>query len=288
MRLFDSHAHVSRLGAALAGHREPIGPVLARAAAVGVRAIVSPAVGPADWSSPWCAVSAPGSMGASIAIVRALGLHPVGLGELGRAAAERALAALPGAVRRADGAVVAIGECGLDGRTAVVERAPLAWQIEVFAAQLRIARELDLPVVVHGVAAHRALVDTLDAAPLPPVILHGFSGSAELARHHVTRGRYLGFNGAITQPRARRIHEVLRAVPFDRVLLETDAPDQTPATRRPAVNEPAFVADVAAAVAASLAAPLDEVAEQTWTTAMTAFRLDAGVLARARGEAAQA
>lgn len=127
-----------------------------------------------------------------------------------------------------DPRVVAIGEIGLDYHY------DLAWkqtQHAVMEAQLELAEELDLPVIIHDRDAHGDCMDILRRHPGVRGEFHCYSGSAEMAKEILSWGWYLGFNGAITMPGARRALEVLASMPTDRMLLETDCPYLAPMPR---------------------------------------------------------
>ncbi len=127
-----------------------------------------------------------------------------------------------------DPKVVAIGEIGLDYHY------DLDWkqtQHEVLEAQLCLAEELDLPVIIHDREAHGDCMDILRRHPNVRGEFHCYSGSAEMAKEILSWGWYLGFNGAITMQGARRALEVLEAMPTDRMLLETDCPYLAPMPR---------------------------------------------------------
>ena len=127
-----------------------------------------------------------------------------------------------------DPKVVAIGEIGLDYHY------DLEWkdtQHEVFEAQLCLAEELDLPVVIHDREAHGDCMDILRRHPNVRGEFHCYSGSAEMAREILSWGWYLGFNGAITMQGARRALETIAMMPTDRMLLETDCPYLAPMPR---------------------------------------------------------
>lgn len=124
--------------------------------------------------------------------------------------------------------VVAIGEIGLDYHY------DLDWketQHAVLEAQLSLAEELDLPVVIHDREAHGDCMDIIRRHPNVRGEFHCYSGSAEMAKDLIARGWYLGFNGSITMQGARRAIETLRMMPSDRILLETDCPYLAPMPR---------------------------------------------------------
>ena len=124
--------------------------------------------------------------------------------------------------------VVAVGEIGLDYHY------DSEWkekQFEVLEAQLCLAEELDLPVIIHDREAHGDCMDFVRRHPNVRGEFHCYSGSAEMAKELISRGWYLGFNGSITMQGARRALETLRVVPSDRILLETDCPYLAPLPR---------------------------------------------------------
>ena len=127
-----------------------------------------------------------------------------------------------------DPKVVAIGEIGLDYHY------DLEWkdtQHRVFEAQLCLAEELDLPVIIHDREAHGDCMDILRRHPNVRGVFHCYSGSAEMAKEILSWGWYLGFNGAITMQGARRALETIAMMPTDRMLLETDCPYLAPMPR---------------------------------------------------------
>ena len=176
------------------------------------------------------------------------GLHPQIAAGMTTDAIDAALDGLP---RCFDGpnAASGVGETGLD--RLFVDPASMDVQIHAFRAQLALARELEQPLVLHIVKAHGAALDVLKADGVPPAggVIHSYSGNAELARQYVKLGLCIGFVGAVCRPNARKLHAAAAAVPDDRLLIETDAPDQSP-PGGPKRNEPAALIRVAEAVAA--------------------------------------
>jgi len=148
-----------------------------------------------------------------------------------------------------DRRIVAIGEIGLDFH---YDHSPRPAQRQAFRRQLRLAREVGLPVIVHtrdADAETAALLEEEGAADTGGVI-HCFTGGHELARRALALGFFVSFSGIVAFPRAELIQEVARTVPLDRLLVETDAPFLAPPPHRGKRNEPAFVVDVARKVAA--------------------------------------
>jgi TatD DNase family protein len=145
-------------------------------------------------------------------------------------------------------AVVAIGEVGLDF---YYDNSPRAEQREVFRRQVRLAREVGLPVIVHTRDADSETAEILEGEGAGEVggVIHCFTGGEELARRALDLGFHISFSGIVTFPRAEGIREVARNMPLDRLLVETDAPFLAPVPHRGKRNEPAFVTEVLRKVA---------------------------------------
>lgn len=124
--------------------------------------------------------------------------------------------------------VVAIGEIGLDFH---YDFSPRDKQIEMFEKQVRISKELDIPVIVHDREAHEETYKILRKYK-PKGVVHCFSGSVELAMETIKLGMYIGLGGAVTFKNAVRPVEVAKVVPMERILLETDAPYMSPVPMR--------------------------------------------------------
>ena len=131
--------------------------------------------------------------------------------------------------------VKAIGEIGLDYH---YEDIPRELQQKAFRAQMALAAELDLPVIVHERDAHADGLAIVDEFPTVKGVFHCFSGSLELARELVKRGWYIGFTGVLTFKNARKAVEVAAAIPRDRLVLETDCPYMSPEPFRGKRNDP--------------------------------------------------
>jgi TatD DNase family protein len=145
--------------------------------------------------------------------------------------------------------------------------------VAVLAGHLALARKHRLPALLHGLRAHDPLLALLERDGLPPGgVLHSFSGSAEQVAPFARLGLHFAFAGPVTYERARKPLLAARAVPPDRLLLETDAPDQTPRPHRGRC-EPAYLVEVAAALAAALGRPVAEVDALTSANARRLFRL---------------
>jgi TatD DNase family protein len=234
--VIDTHCHLD--SPAFDVDREQ---ALARARAVGVTDVVVPAVEPAGW---------PGlvTLGASHPGLHvALGIHPQALPGMAPSGDDRHLADLE--ARLARGGAVAVGECGLDGPS-VEAGAPLERQRAVLRGHLAIARKLGLPVLLHALRAHDAMLEELARDGLPSGgVLHSFSGSAEQVPPFAALGLHFSFAGPVTYEGARKPLAAARAVAPDRLLVETDAPDQSPHPHRGTRNEPAHLPLVLRALA---------------------------------------
>jgi TatD DNase family protein len=151
----------------------------------------------------------------------------------------------------------AIGEIGLDYHYAF---APRDVQCEVFSAQVALARELDLPVIIHTREADDDTLRVLEETGQRAVrgVFHCFSGDRELALRAIDMGFHVSFSAIVTFRKAERVQEAARVVPLDRVLVETDCPYLAPAPHRGKRNEPAWVVRVAEAVAAIHHVTLEE------------------------------
>ena len=254
MDLVDSHSHID--APEFDADREA---VLARAREAGVIAQVVPAVSAAGW--PKLAALAR----AHPELKPAYGLHPMYLA----AHAPADLDALPGWVERER--PVAIGECGLDF---FVEGLDPETQRDVFRRQLEVARDFDLPVVLHARRAVEEVIATLRRIGGLRGVVHSYGGSAEQARQLHAIGFRLGIGGPITHERANRLRAVVAGAPLEQLLLETDSPDQPDAAHRGERNEPARLPAVLAAVAAARGEPPERIAEATSANARELFRFD--------------
>lgn len=144
---------------------------------------------------------------------------------------------------------VGLGECGLD-RSRLVPEGPFEHQMLAFRAQLAMARARNLPVVLHVLKAHAEVLEVLkhDGLPKRGGMVHSFGGSWELAQDYLELGLVLSFSASILGA-GRRSRRAVALLPAHCLLIETDAPDQCPNTRKPALNEPAFILDVVDTIA---------------------------------------
>jgi TatD DNase family protein len=156
-----------------------------------------------------------------------------------------------------------IGEIGIDH---ALDPRDDKDQERVFLAQLKIAADLCRPATIHCRKAWGRLIELLDQCDkLPPrMLIHCFGGSAETATQLVSRGAYISFSGSITRPNNKMAESAIHAVPEDRILIETDAPDILPATAEGELNEPANLRLVLAKAAELRGVSEEELAEITF------------------------
>ena len=231
--LFDTHCH---LDAAPLG--DDVEGALSRARARGVTRVLVPGVEPAQW--PTLSALAARHASASIAI----GVHPQCLPELTDADLADGLTDLAAAARLYG--AVAIGECGFDGSTAKAHGVSLDRQSEVVRAHVEVADALGLPLVVHVLDAMGHALTFFEA--LGPrrhgAVLHAFGGPAAWVPRWSALGFSFGIGPSITWPRARRPLLAAKAVPIERLLLETDAPGTYVHGCAARTGEPAQLVDV--------------------------------------------
>jgi TatD DNase family protein len=262
--LVDTHCHLD-----LEAFDRDRAEMLARARDAGVVACVIPAIRPSTWDALVALVKRHANDGPLLTI--ALGVHPQVVPELSDSERRLATDADALAARIADlrtrAPVVAVGECGLDGATADREL-----QEQIFAAHLATARTLDLPAVIHVLRAHDTAPRLVREAGARGV-LHSYSGGADLVPVYADLGLCFSLAGPVTYDNARRPLEAARAIPADRLLAETDAPDQAPAPHRGRRSEPAMVREVVAALARARGATFADVAGLTTANATRLFGL---------------
>ncbi|WP_054740060.1 TatD family hydrolase [Cellulosilyticum ruminicola] len=166
--------------------------------------------------------------------------------------------------------VVAIGEIGLDY---YYDSSPREDQRKWFKAQLALAKELDLPVIIHSREACQETFDTIMASGVKEGVIHCFSGSAELAKEYVKRGFYIGVGGSLTFKNARKAVEVVETIGLENILIETDAPYLTPVPHRGKRNDSSYLEHVVAKIAEIKGISVDEINEVTCQNAKNLFRI---------------
>ena len=254
MRLIDSHSHFDAAefdGDRAAAH--------ARALIAGVSRQIVPAVEAAGWPKlKQACAEFPG-------LFPAYGLHPMYL----PSHRPEHLHGLREWIEREK--PVAVGECGLDF---FVEGLDAKAQAFYFDGQLQLAREFDLPVIVHARRALDAAIAAIRKVGGLRGVVHSFSGSAEQAAQLHKLGFLLGIGGPVTYERANRLRGTVATMPLEQLLLETDAPDQPGAAHRGERNEPAYLPEVLDVIAGLRGISRDELAAATTANAELLFRLD--------------
>ena len=166
--------------------------------------------------------------------------------------------------------VKAIGEIGIDYH---YEDIPRELQLKAFRAQMALARELELPVIVHEREAHEDGMAVVREFPEVTGVFHCYSGSAEMARQLVERGWYIGFTGVLTFKNARKALETAASSPLERIVLETDCPYMAPEPFRGRRNDPGYLYRMAEALAQVRGITPEEAAAATTENAKRLYRL---------------
>ena len=234
--------------------------VIARARAAGISAQVVPAIALSGFAKlrELCAQHAD--------LHAAYGLHPMFLDEH----RPQHLDALREWLVREQ--PVAVGECGLDF---YVEGLDADEQRRYFEAQLQLAREFDLPVIVHARRAVDEVIASIRRVGGLRGVVHSFSGSAEQARQLWNAGFLIGLGGPVTYERANKLRTLAATMPLEFLLLETDAPDQPLATHRGERNEPSRLEEIATTIAQLRGVDADDIARATSANARRLFALAA-------------
>jgi TatD DNase family protein len=232
--------------------------VIRRAAAAGVRRIVTVGTTLADCEKA-AAIAA-----ANPSVYAAIGIHPHEVKSIRKETYDR-LKAISGSKK-----IVAYGEIGLDFFRNI---SPPDVQVTRFGEQLDLAKELALPIIIHDRDAHRETVSMLKESGIRSGIIHCFSGDYAMARECLDMGFYISIPGTVTFPKSERLREIVARVPLERLLVETDCPYLTPVPHRGKRNEPAFTAHTARTVAEVRKISFEETARATSENAARVFGL---------------
>lgn len=254
--LFDSHAHLDS-----SKFNQDRDEVIKRAYDSGVKWIMNPG---ADYESSVDAVKLAETYDFMYA---AVGIHPHDAKSLD----DMMLGLIKAMARKSK--VKAIGEIGLDYH---YDFSPRDEQVYWFRKQLQLAKELKMPVIIHDREANNDVMTILkeENSFETGVLMHCFSGSAELARQYVKLGAYISIAGPVTFKNSRKLIEVVETVPMDRLLIETDSPYLTPTPFRGKRNESAHVRYVAEKIAEIKGLTFEAVADQTAINAKKYFNID--------------
>jgi TatD DNase family protein len=265
---FDSHCHVQEeyLAGEGAGGADPDPElVLARAYEAGVERLVCIGTGPATSAQALRVARATADAGSAPRAWASIGLHPHEASQ----GADEVAALLAREMAQADGAVVAVGECGLDY---YYEHSPRDAQRAAFSAQIALAHEHGLALVIHARDAWADLFDVLDAEGVPErTVLHCFTGGPDEADRCLRAGMFVSFSGIVTFKNASDVRAAAARCPLERLLIETDSPFLAPVPHRGRTNEPSYLPLVGAAIAAVKDRPVQEVMERTAAAAAMAF-----------------
>jgi len=261
MRFVDSHAHIDG-----PEYDEDRDEVIERARAAGVDTILN--IGTGDPHS--------GSLERAVTVAEkyegvfaAVGVHPHDAKLFDDSAAEKIRRLIRDSPR-----VIALGEIGLDYH---YDHSPREVQREVFIKQLRMAREEDVPVIIHSRAADDETVEILRTEygnVASGGIMHCFGGTPAMAGSVLDLGFYVSFAGNVTFKKAENLRDAARHVPLDRLLIETDCPYLTPVPFRGRRNEPARVVEVARCLSELHGTSVDQISEVTTQNFVRLFNAD--------------
>jgi len=251
--LFDSHAHLDS-----ASFDDDRAEVVERAKDAGVGLVMNPSV---DLES---ASKVARLVKEYEGIYGAVGIHPHSADTMDN----MTMSLLEGLAKKEK--IQAIGEIGLDYH---YDYSPRAEQKDCFIEHLRMARRLKMPVIIHDREANEDVMRILreEKAFETGVLLHCYSGSAELARQYVRLGASISIAGPVTFKNARKLLEVVKSVPMERLMIETDSPFLSPVPNREKRNEPAFVRFVAQRISIIKEITFEEVAAATSGNAKAFF-----------------
>lgn len=258
LSFIDSHAHLDR-----DVYDEDRASVLERARQAGVTRIINIALGPeieALESAHTFALETPGTF-------LAVGVHPHDVSRM----TDESVSLVRAYSQKER--VVAIGEIGLDYH---YDYSPREMQRARFREFLELAIAVNLPVIIHSREAFDdtlAILSETEALSKVGGVLHCFGGTAQEAQKYLALGAHIGFAGIVTFKKATNIHEAAKVVPWERILIETDAPFLAPEPYRGKRNESAFVVRVAEKLAELKGSALPEVAQVTTQNAERLFRL---------------
>lgn len=261
MNLVDTHCHLN-----FDSYRDDLDAVLRRAAEAGVTRVIIPSIDVENSREVVALVDRYDSLYAAV------GIHPNSSANFTDTDIEivRQLAA--------GKKVVAVGEIGLDYHW---DDSPKEMQFRAFEAQLALAAELELPVIIHNREASEDVIAILErwVKTLPeslttrPGVLHSFSAPPEIAERALDIGFYLGFTGPITFKNADELRRIAAAAPMERILVETDGPFLTPAPHRGKRNEPANIPLMVDRLASLKQISVEAMGQVTTENAIRLFRL---------------
>jgi TatD DNase family protein len=263
MQLVDTHVHIN-----FKDFQEDLALVRDRWLANGITKLVHSCVSPDEFSQ----IQAIADQFPEVSF--AVGLHPLDK-QLNNQGWQPEIGDRIKDLAMSDHRVVAIGETGLDFFKSDSKES----QIAAFKSQLRTARALNLPVIIHSreaaIATREVLQEVNQEAPTQPIrgVMHCWAGNPEETQWFINLGMYISFSGVVTFKNAHDLHESAKIVPSDRLLVETDCPFLAPVPKRGKRNEPAYVLHVAESVAKLRGEELSSLAAQTTDNAYKLFNL---------------
>ena len=239
--------------------------ILARARGAGIDRLVCVGTGVETSRQAVALARATASAGSQPRAWASVGLHPHEASE----GVDEVAALLDRELEADDGAVVAVGECGLDY---YYEHSPRAAQRAAFAAQIVLAHEHGLALVIHARDAWADLFDVLDGEGVPErTVLHCFTGGPDEVDRCLGAGMYVSFSGIVTFKNASDVRAAAARCPLDRLLVETDSPFLAPVPHRGRTNEPSYLPLVGEAIAGVKGCGVDEIMERTAAAATMVF-----------------
>lgn len=255
MKLVDTHCHLD-----FSAFDEDRTEVLDACWRQGIGKIIIPAVTKSNWPSVL------GLCEQDARLFPALGLHPV----FTEQHQDSDLQELERQLFMHRKQVVAVGEIGLDF---YIKEPDKDKQSIFFETQLQLARQADLPVILHVRKAHDQVLALLQHAGVKGGTAHAFNGSLQQAKKYIELGFKLGFGGTLTYENANKIHAMAKNLPLDSIVLETDAPDMVIASHKGQRNSPVYLPEILQALARLRSEKIEQIAEQTTANAHAVFSL---------------
>ncbi len=260
--MIDTHCHLN-----FDSYAEDRPAVLERAVQAGVTRMINPAVD-LETGQELLALAHHHER-----VYAAVGIHPNSTADFTPAVLDEI------AVQAAQSKAVAIGEIGLDYYW---DKSPKEKQFQAFEAQLTLAAQLELPVIIHNREASDDVIAILenwvtglpDSLKTRPGVLHSFSAPAGIAERALAAGFYLGFTGPVTFKKADDLRRIAADTPLDRILVETDGPFLTPVPHRGKRNEPAYIPYIVERLAGLKQLPDEAMAEATTANAIRLFKIE--------------
>ncbi len=254
MRLFDTHCHFDFDEFAHSFSDE-----LEQAQSAYVKRIVIPSVGKMNWRRvQMLAAQYPSNLS------YALGFHPYFLSTF----VDSQITELERLLSLRNRECVAVGECGLDGMVDVDS----SLQEQVFSAQLDLAKQANLPIILHSRKTHNRLLQLIKQHHFTQGgVLHAFSGSEQQAKQFIDLGFKIGVGGVITYPRANKTRQAIASLPIESLVLETDAPDMPLYGQQGQANHPKYLIKILDELAILRATDKTEIANQLWDNSISVF-----------------